>query len=161
MKRLLIMVYIALIGASTLQAQWRELHTGKARDEVQPYFVKEGMEWNVMNKAVSQPPFNYNTTTYATIGDTVIGDMEYVKLYSKESSNLTPTGQSCSTSMVYRGAMREDNNGKVFYIPENGQECLIYDFGMEEGDTATMYWMQTVSDASRVRIRVDSITTME
>lgn len=32
MKRLLIMMYIALIGASTLQAQWREFHTGVIED---------------------------------------------------------------------------------------------------------------------------------
>lgn len=69
---------------------------------------------------------------HALIGDTVINEITYHKLYFHNFlEELTPD------SLEYIAAMREDTiNRKVYYIWKNfDSEKLLYDFALQVGDT--------------------------
>ncbi len=69
---------------------------------------------------------------HVLIGDTLINEITYHKLYFHNFlEELTPD------SLMYIAAMREDTiNQKVYYIWKNfDTEKLLYDFGLQVGDT--------------------------
>jgi len=66
--------------------------------------------------------------------DTVINDNTYSKVYYLLDTMLvTPLSN-------YFGAIREDENKKVFFLKPGFDETILYDFSMEAGDTI---WYQT------------------
>ncbi len=80
--------------------------------------------WNVHHY------FTY-TYTYKFMGDTLIDTLEYKKLYYNYAPDF-----SYDTAIYYAGCMRENlHEGKVYYKPPTGREFLLYDFGLEVGDT--------------------------
>lgn len=82
---------------------------------------------------------HYHLTT-----DTVINTRRYVKLYKGNG---------------YRGALREGNNAKIYYIPADSTgEYLLYDFNVQVGDTLDNLWYDhSTLSFSRVRTIVTEI----
>ncbi|MGB0177969.1 MAG: hypothetical protein ACPF9D_12440, partial [Owenweeksia sp.] len=81
------------------------------------YEIYQSGTWNF--------PQLVRTTNYCTsTDDTLINGENYIKLYT------------CGTSaMSYRGALRVDQDRWYFYSVDSTQEMLLYDFGLEVGDT--------------------------
>ena len=85
--------------------------------EIYKSFLEEGKVWSY-----NYHNFNGNTYNKSLIvkGDTLIGDKSYKRIVNLETSHC-----ECS--------MREDG-AKVFCL-QNGNEYLVYDFGLSLGDT--------------------------
>ena len=79
--------------------------------------------WRITNGTTTDIFF-----TDSVLNDTTVNLKTYVKLFYKY------------TASVYAGCYRNDNiNKKAFYIPpDSTQEFLVYDFGVNVGDTATV-----------------------
>lgn len=81
------------------------------------------------------PQVEFNSDMcYKIGGDTIISDTKYKKLL---------LFQNCDELHYIRGFIRETENGKVYYRENNRNnydEILLYDFGMEVGDTASISW---------------------
>ncbi|MDR0683395.1 MAG: T9SS type A sorting domain-containing protein [Dysgonamonadaceae bacterium] len=84
-------------------------------------YVEDSCRWSYCQLyQVSMKDYKVDYSTYQLKGDTTINGLTYKKLY-----------YSCSEN--YIAALREENR-KVF-IKENQQdECLLYDFNLQEGD---------------------------
>ncbi len=112
--------------------------------------VKEGAEYNtfIYNYFGYIEPIKTLTTKFE--GYTTIGENEYMNVYQKDTS----------TTNEYEliGYMREEDNGKVYFY-DNDKEYLLYDFGMEVGDSIKIYWQQCYE--CETYIRLDSITEEE
>ncbi len=112
--------------------------------------VKEGAEYNtfIYNYFGYIEPIKTLTTKFE--GYTTIGENEYMDVYQKDTS----------TTNEYEliGYMREEDNGKVYFY-DNDKEYLLYDFGMEVGDSIKIYWQQCYE--CETYIRLDSITEEE
>lgn len=67
-------------------------------------------------------------THYYNDGDTLIGDWDCMRLYSQHGSQVT-----------YRGALCEEGLQTGFIRPGDDKAYLLYDFGMEPGDTVRLY----------------------
>ena len=118
---LLLFIMPLIFAVSFLQAQ-----------SVLP-LLEEGKTWNI-SEAVHFGQII--TKTYALGNDTIIDDVSWTRLLI--SWDETPVNWGTS------GLIREEDNGKVFYKPwENGggfgEQRLIYDFGVEPGETFTSY----------------------
>ena len=134
-----------------------------------------GSTWTISNAAVQLPslcdtwnemwvysPASPNPS-YVTIidhltTDTIIGQKQYVKLcrdceYEKYTNR-------------YLGALREDNNANIYFIPAGTtHEYLLYAFNVSVGDTLDNVWLEdtlnimfqsvTVAD-----VQVDSLKTI-
>ena len=83
-------------------------------------------EWNIAQISNAMGPQEVIHTVKAVLGtDTTVWE-RYVK--------LTEAG-------VYKGAMREGNNGDVYYIPAGStHEYLLYDFHANAGDRLSNLW---------------------
>jgi len=61
-------------------------------------------------------------------GDTVISDIQFKKVYRSNDSLMT--------SWSFYGSIRETDSGSVYYMSGSADmERLLYDFGVDEGDT--------------------------
>ncbi|NOY96965.1 MAG: T9SS type A sorting domain-containing protein [Chlorobi bacterium] len=107
--------------------------------------VQENNEWNVLE--VSYPgtgnPWDtiYSTITYKFTGDTIINDTIYKKVLISE--------EGIPTNWEFYGAIREDENNKVWFYPTIGmiEERLMYDFSVNVGDTIENYATVMVVDS--------------
>ena len=78
-------------------------------------------EWNVLEKIHYPQDHMYETYKYRMTTDTVINAMRYVKIEKNHQ---------------YQGALREDNNANIYVVyPDYQQECLLYAFNAQIGDT--------------------------
>ena len=103
--------------------------------------VEEGNEWNVLQEIYWQPPSPqiYWTETYKIYGDTIIGDLTYLKLYKSE--------EEIPSNWQYLGGIREQNQ-KVWYIGTNNYpESEMYDFSFNIGDTISFLYDPMVVDS--------------
>ena len=106
--------------------------------------------WGVEFQVSPDPylPIEYYRFRYFTLGDTTIGAHTYTALY-QAPNNLNPVD---STNSTYIGAFREDSAQKVWFIgpgpgfytiycdfPQTSGEFLLYDFGIQVGDTLDVY----------------------
>lgn len=88
-------------------------------------------EWHTL-RVYSGPikPFadtEFETDINRLTTDTIIGDKRYVKLEQAD---------------IYRGALREDDNANVYYIPAGStHEHLLYAFHGQVGDSLTDLWI--------------------
>lgn len=89
-------------------------------------FVQDNKQWNVYLEVFGVGGVSHYTEIYSTIGDTLVNQTTYKKLYYSPDSLL---------SKIYKGALREDNQ-KIFYLNNFGEEGLLYDFSLETNDTA-------------------------
>ena len=78
-------------------------------------------EWNVAER--NDMSSIYYTYKWRLTTDTIINATNYVKLERHHQ---------------YKGALREDNNANIYIVyPGNQQECLLYAFNAQIGDTLT------------------------
>lgn len=93
--------------------------------------VKEGHQWNVANGSFWHT--GVSTELTKIIGDTIINDTIYNKLYS--------TSDTLDTNWELRNELlREDSIGRVYTKDiESGQENLLFDFSLQLNDTFSVY----------------------
>ena len=90
-------------------------------------------EWNVLHEPFSCDGIycRLQTLIYRLTTDTLIQDVNYVKLMEQEGSNT-----------YYKGAMREGTNRDIYYVPANStHEYLLYAFNAQEGDQLNNVWL--------------------
>lgn len=115
--------------------------------------IEENRSWNVIEATLDGGwpwTVTYSTITYKLIGDTIIDAKSYFKLY--ESHDKNP-----ATWNLWR-YMREDNEKKIWFrMNSDDDEVLMYDFGVQQGDTVYV----GLEVAWEVPLTVDSIGTIE
>ena len=89
--------------------------------------------WNVMEVGlVTSPEEIYHTVTQRLTKDTIIAYPSYY--------NFTPYAR-LEENGKYKGAMREEGYGKIYYIPAGStHEYLLYNFNAKVGDRLTNLW---------------------
>ena len=83
-------------------------------------------EWNVLHEPFSCDGIycRLQTLIYRLTTDTLIQDVNYVKLMEQEGSNT-----------YYKGAMREGTNRDIYYVPAGStNEFLLYAFNAQVGE---------------------------
>lgn len=101
--------------------------------------VKENKLW-ACTMAGSEQPENYESYYIKFSGDTIVNGIEY-KIAWKCQDSL-------QINWEIETFIREDSTKKVYFInPRTNEEELIYDFGLEEGDTI---WSNTGQFYARV-----------
>jgi hypothetical protein len=97
--------------------------------------------WKDINSCTDFDCYNTYTNRFTIEGDTIIGGLQYVKIYAKTKHEQgTDQGQWCDESTTYYefyyGAVRESGK-RVYVIPDvfNPIEYLAYDFNLTIGDT--------------------------
>jgi len=98
---------------------------GKAQET--STFLTEGKVWNYELESVNVWENNRETSkvSYFICGDTIINENLYKKMYR------------AADTVVYHGALREDKE-KV-YLFYGGEELLLYDWGLQKGDSYSLY----------------------
>jgi len=106
-------------------------------------------KWNVAKTfpAANQQNPNFaatKTTIYGYLGDTLINNVQWLKLYSTNDSLF-------QNNLVYRGLTRTENN-KVLYLDTINQLDTLYDFNLNFGDSVlfNLYgiypeWLQIIN----------------
>ena len=89
--------------------------------------------WNVMEVSLATSPDEvYHTVTQRLTKDTIIAYPSYY--------NFTPYAR-LEENGKYKGAMREEGYGKIYYIPAGStHEYLLYNFNAKVGDRLTNLW---------------------
>ena len=90
-------------------------------------------EWNVLHEPFSCAGIycRLQTLIYRLTPDTLIQDVNYVKLMEQEGAYTH-----------YIGAMREGSNRDIYYVPANStHEYLLYAFNAQVGDTLSNLWV--------------------
>ncbi len=90
-------------------------------------------EWNVLHEPFSCDGIycRLQTLIYRLTTDTLIQDVNYVKLMEQEGPYTH-----------YKGAMREGTNRDIYYIPaDSTHEYLLYAFNAQVGDTLSNLWV--------------------
>jgi len=121
-------------------------------------FPESNAVWNAVGSNMfTQEEWHFR---YAVFGDTVIDGVGYSKLYSMYDSTLL------HPQSTYFAAIRENEDKQVFCLLPDFPEAMLYDFGLEPGDTMfyniggglcygdVMFWPQ---DHYRVVMEVDSM----
>ena len=117
-------VYTALEGGLAISVQDISLHASL------PSLCDE---WNVLYEPWSRDAIycRLQTLIYRLTTDTLIQDVNYVKLMEQEGPYT-----------YYKGAMREGANRDIYYIPANStHEYLLYAFNAQVGDTLSNLWV--------------------
>jgi hypothetical protein len=90
-------------------------------------FPVSGAIWNMIGDNVfTNAKYEFRFGVY---GDTVINDLAYSKIYSLYDTTLM------NPESTYFGAVREQEDKKVYLLMPGFDETILYDFGAEEGDT--------------------------
>ncbi len=126
MKRCLF-IHIALFLCVVMQAQ-----------QYDP-LVEEGKQWNTLFSLFQPPtdPCYCTTTSYKFMGDTILDEVSYKKLYSTTHEDLS--------GWCLNGAMRENEIGQVFLRNFGSlnhvfrDETMLYVFSMQPGDSIWYY----------------------
>jgi len=94
----------------------------------QNYFplVQENKDWKVMQVIQGMQDTTFYTMTYLFEGDTIINNLNYLKVYKTTEEN--------PVNWTFEGCIREDEDKKVFFH-RYGVNRLKYDFGAQPGDT--------------------------
>ena len=90
-------------------------------------------EWNVLHEPFSCVGIycRLQTLIYRLTTDTLIQDVNYVKLMEQEGPYTH-----------FKGAMREGTNRDIYYIPaDSTHEYLLYAFNAQVGDTLSNLWV--------------------
>lgn len=122
--------------------------------------LKDGNIWRVARAAINHPPDPWwiIKQQYYLNGDTLINGINYKKLYSCDYSPSL-------YNLFYLGGMREDSLNRIYvYVDSNNftfnpiiqpnTEYLVYDFGLNVGDTIRLFNMQ---DSILILQTVDSV----
>lgn len=111
------------------------INTGYSQGYI--HFPDSNAVWSVMTywNNPSAPPlyWDYWTTHYGMVEDTIINSLVYIKLEKSEDSVFIAKAPTNN----YAGAIRRDiPNKRVYFVPADSvNETLIYDFSIDVGDT--------------------------
>jgi hypothetical protein len=123
-------IILAIILAFVLQIPF-----GLQGQEYYP-FPDSAAVWKVIHLPYPPGPMPAYALHYDNYpsGDTIINDVEYIKLYQL---GFDPECSLITYGPHYVGAYRNDTiNRRVYFIPETyANEELLYDFSLEVGDT--------------------------
>lgn len=112
-------------------------------------FLVEGKTWTFLIGGDHPYPEIYTDYRYKIGNDTIINGIKYKKLlFAMHSDNYK----------IVTGFIREEENGKVYYRENslnNEAEFLLYDFGMEVGDTARLGRNNSFYKLDSVRTNTD------
>ena len=112
-------------------------------------FLSEGKQWNIKIEAFGVGGMQVGTEIFFIEGDSIVNSINYKKIWlSTDSLN----------SATLQGFLREESD-KVYYLPTYGDEGLLYDFGLNVGDTA--YIISLPSIGSELEIYITAIDTIE
>ncbi|MFP4664806.1 MAG: T9SS type A sorting domain-containing protein [Bacteroidales bacterium] len=96
--------------------------------------LQDGKIWNFTTEYYPEAPDNPGDTitiSYLLSGDTVINSTTYQILYQiacAETANVQPAGDPVAF-------LRENTDSQRVFIYSEGEELLLYDFSLQEGDT--------------------------
>jgi hypothetical protein len=109
-------------------------------------FISEEKGWSIVIKGCyfREPPC-YTTYYYKFLGDTLIGGINYTKLFESHDRN--------KQIWKIHSFWRENSDSVFAYYEEAGQERLIYNFNLKVGDSIQTF--------ATFKIKVDSIKTLE
>ena len=101
--------------------------------------VEEGKRWNTLFSLFPPPtaPYHCTTTSHKLMGDTILDEVKYKKLYYTISEDLS--------GWCLNGVIRENDEGQVFFREYGylthvfGDEKMLYDFSMQSGDSIWYY----------------------
>ncbi len=96
--------------------------------------LDEGSQWNVLYTSASTPEIEsvtYKTSIQSIQGDSTIKGVTYKKVMLTYSES--------KTNWQLYALLREDITEQKIYLYKDGNEVLLYDFGMKIGDKATLY----------------------
>lgn len=92
-------------------------------------------EWNILGRYKELfCAYDFRTFTHRLTTDTVINSYTYIQIEEE--------GVFEWSYRQYLGALREDDNANIYYIPaESTHEYLLYAFNAHVGDTLTNVWI--------------------
>jgi len=99
-----------------------------------PEFLEPDKTWVFLLAGDYPNPEIYADLCYKIGNDTIIGKVSYKKLHCS---------QGCDKYDGIRGFIRETDKGKVYFLDNKFQKediFLLYDFGMEAGDSTQIGW---------------------
>lgn len=105
-------------------------------------------EWNVLHEPFSCDGIycRLQTLIYRLTTDTLIQDVNYVKLMEQEGPYTH-----------FKGAMREGTNRDIYYVPANStHEYLLYAFNAQVGDTLSNLWVGELGDSYQAVVQAIS-----
>ncbi len=120
-------------------------------------FVEEGKTWYVLvsdHQMGSAWERYFGGVHYFIQGDTVIGSQVCKKVYSSRYVETTPIHHSDTT---YYASLYEEDNRVYLYAPDSDEAGLLYDFGLEEGESATFRLVDYL-DARQAKDTVLTVT---
>ena len=102
----------------------------KSENAEKPILVKENRAWNTRISSPVMPYYHTERTRITFLqGDTLINETGYIKAYRSFYEDKSQAG--------YAGCLRQDGD-KVYIIgKDKTAEILLYDFGLEAGDSFT------------------------
>ena len=84
-------------------------------------FARDGKVWNCQKDGVGY--------SYSLSGDTIIKAMLYQRVFEKNPVRYGDEG------LHYYGAVRQNGKQVFFWEKDAEDDCLLYDFGVQEGET--------------------------
>jgi len=99
--------------------------SANAQDDLQ--IVDPGKMWSDMVYVTWNPPFYRQTYYHKFMGDTIIDELNYMKVWQSEDEYYQ--------NWTHNGYIRSEENGDVFYYSNNFNGGLIYRFDVQVGDT--------------------------
>lgn len=121
-----------------------------------PPFVEEGKTWLVLvsdHQMGSVWEKHFGGINYFIQGDTVIGSQVCQKVYSSHYVEEAPIHHSDTT---YYASLYEKDNRVYLYAPDSDEAGLLYDFSLEEGESATF----RLVDYLDARLAKDTVLTV-
>lgn len=119
-------------------------------------FVEEGKKWTVFvsdHKMGSIWQMHFGGVNYFMQGDTVIGSHVCKKIYTSNFVEGSPVLHSDTT---YYASLYEEDNRVYLYAPDSDEAGLLYDFGLEESESATF----RLVDYLDARLAKDTVLTV-
>lgn len=117
--------------------------------ENKPEFLETDKTWVFLLAGDYPNPEIYADLCYKISNDTIIGEVGYKKLLFSEG---------CDKYKGIRGFIRETEEGKVYFMENKLQmenEFLLYDFGMQAGDSAQMGWENSFYRIDSIKLNSD------
>jgi hypothetical protein len=123
--------------------------------QLENFIVNEEGLWSTVEIHCFPNGNNYNTYYIKYTGDTIINSYSYKKIWRCDEENLT--------NWTFYGFIREDDEHRVFLKPPDYIEGLIYDFGVNPGDTvqALNVYLNSNDSLNFVVTQVDSVLLLD
>lgn len=116
--------------------------------------VMEGALWSTLEVHCMPTGNNYSTYHLKFEGDTLIGEHIYQRIWRCDEEN--------QINWTFYGFIRENEDHQVFLKPPDYFEGLIYDFGVEIGDTVVARNVYLNSDTLHFIVsEIDSVLLLD